>query len=327
MSHCPRWYLPRLVYEVTIRTLHGTFWMRPDPECAAIVAGAFGHALRRYPGVRLHGFDAQSNHLHYLVSATEPAQLPLFFGLVHSNIARQLNQLRRRTGVFWSRRGKVIPVLDADAQLDRLRYLLSQGPKSHLVASPADWPGACSTPGLLGDMTVPARYKGLDACRRNRLRRTPRPEAELEEDVQITLSPLPALEMLAPDELRAVHAALVATIEADHAGEQVMGAQRLAEQDPEARPENFVPSPAPRCHAWAESVRRRFSKCYRAFQDRYRNAASRVRQRPADKPVVIMAEYPPGAMIRAHWHKPGPADLADAWLRGTDDFDAFEVPF
>jgi hypothetical protein len=327
MSHCPRWYLPRLVYEVTIRTLHGTFWLRPDPECAAIVAGAFGHALRRYPGVRLHGFDAQSNHLHYLVSATEPAQLPLFFGLVHSNIARQLNQLRRRSGVFWSRRGKVIPVLDADAQLDRLTYLLSQGPKSHLVASPTDWPGACSTPGLLGDMTVPARYKGLDTCRRNRLRRTPRPEAELEEDVQITLSPLPALEMLAPDELRAVHAALVAKIEADHAGEQVMGAQRLAEQDPEARPENFVPSPAPRCHAWAESVRRRFAKCYRAFQDRYRNAASRVRQRPADKPVVVMAEYPPGAMIRAHWHKPGPADLADAWLRGTDDLDAFEVPF
>jgi hypothetical protein len=40
-------------------------------------------------------------------------------------------------------------------------------------------------------------------------------------------------------------------IESDHAGEQVMGAKRLAEQDPEARPENFVPSPAPRCHAWA----------------------------------------------------------------------------
>jgi hypothetical protein len=194
MSHCPRWYLPKLVYEVTIRTLHGTFWLRPDPECAAIVAGVFGRALRRYPGVRLHGFDAQSNHLHYLLSATEPAQIPLFVGFAHSNIARQINKLRGRTGVFWSRRSKVIAVLDDEAQLDRMTYLLSQGPKSKLVASPKDWPGACSTPGLLGDMTVPARYKGLDACRRNRLRRTPRPEAELEEDVQITLTPLPAIE-------------------------------------------------------------------------------------------------------------------------------------
>jgi hypothetical protein len=32
-------------------------------------------------------------------------------------------------------------------------------------------------------------------------------------------------------------------------------------------------------------------------------------------------------MIRAHWHKPGPAELANSWLYGTDDIDAFEVPF
>ncbi|MBP8810883.1 MAG: hypothetical protein KBG48_08790 [Kofleriaceae bacterium] len=287
----------------------------------------FGKALQRYPGVRLHGFDAQSNHLHYLVSATEPAQLPLFFGFVHSNIARQLNDLRRRTGVFWSRRAKVIPVLDPDAQLDRLTYLLSQGPKSKLVASPKDWPGACSTPGLLGDMTLPARYKGLDACRRNRLRRQPRPEVELEEDVSITLTPLPALGHLPPTELRAVHEGLVATIEAAHAGDQVLGAQHLIEQDPETRPENFVPSPAPRCHAQSTPVRLRFNKCYRTFQDRYRGGAGRVRERPADKPVVVMAGYPPGAMIRAHWHKPGPAELANSWLYGTDDIDAFEAPF
>jgi hypothetical protein len=327
MSHCPRWYLPKLVYEVTIRTLHGTFWLRPDPECAAIVAGVFGRALRRYPGVRLHGFDAQSNHLHYLLSATEPAQIPLFVGFAHSNIARQINKLRGRTGVFWSRRSKVIAVLDDEAQLDRMTYLLSQGPKSKLVASPKDWPGACSTPGLLGDMTVPARYKGLDACRRNRLRRTPRPEAELEEDVKITLTPLPAIEGLPPDELRAAHAALVAATEARYAGQKVLGARFLVEQDPESRPENFVPTPAPRCHARSTPVRLRYKKCYRTFQDLYRGASGRVLGRPADQPVAIMAEYPPGAMIRAHWYKPAPAELANAWLHGTDDLDAFEVPF
>jgi hypothetical protein len=32
-------------------------------------------------------------------------------------------------------------------------------------------------------------------------------------------------------------------------------------------------------------------------------------------------------MIRAHWYKPAPAELANAWLDGTDDLDAFEVPF
>ena len=73
-------YLPELVYEVTIRTLDGTFWLQPDPLSAAIVAGVFGPALQRYPGVRLHGYDAQSNHMHYLLSASEPAQLPRFIG-------------------------------------------------------------------------------------------------------------------------------------------------------------------------------------------------------------------------------------------------------
>ena len=56
-----------------------------------------------------------------------------------------VNNLRRRTGVFWRRRGKVFAVLDDEAQLDRMTYLLSQGPKRTLVASPKDWPGACST--------------------------------------------------------------------------------------------------------------------------------------------------------------------------------------
>jgi hypothetical protein len=296
MSHCPRWYLPRLVYEVTIRTLHGTFWLRPDPECAAIVAGAFGHALRRYPGVRLHCFDAQSNHLHYLVSATEPAQLPLFFGLVHSNIARQLNQLRRRTGVFWSRRGKVIPVLDTDAQLDRMTYLLSQGPKSHLVASPTDWPGACSTPGLLGDMTVPARYKGLDTCRRNRLRRTPRPEAELEEDVQITLSPLPALEMLAPDELRAVHAALVAKIEADGGLRGVPVRRGRARRWHRARRRTRHPQPPCRRR---DARRRRRGGCRRR-----RAPGPPRRRRPRHRPPAAAPGRLRGAHARAAWRVP-----------------------
>jgi hypothetical protein len=47
----------------------------------------------------------------------------------------------------------------------RLRYLLSPGPKSKLVASPKDWLGACSTPALLGDLMVRATYRSLDRAR------------------------------------------------------------------------------------------------------------------------------------------------------------------
>ncbi len=107
------------------------FWLRPDPACRAIIDGVFGKALALYTAVRLHAYDAQSNHLHYLCSADDdPEQLPLFIDYVHGNIARQRNDLRGREGVFWGRRGSVIAVLDADAQIDRLRYILAQGPKS-----------------------------------------------------------------------------------------------------------------------------------------------------------------------------------------------------
>ncbi len=65
----------------------------------------------------------------------------------------------------------------------------------------------------------PARsLQSLDACRRNRRRKNPRPEVELEEDVPISLVPLPAFKHLPAAELRAVHEGLVAKIEADHAG-------------------------------------------------------------------------------------------------------------
>ena len=44
MGHRQRWYVTDMVYEVTIRTLFGQFWLRPDPACRAIINGVFGKA-------------------------------------------------------------------------------------------------------------------------------------------------------------------------------------------------------------------------------------------------------------------------------------------
>ena len=327
MAHRQRWYVATMVYEVTIRALGGQFWLRPDPACRAIIDGVFGKALALYPAVRLHAYDAQSNHLHYLCSAAaDPDQLPLFIDYVHGNIARQLNDLRGRDGVFWSRRGSVIAVLDGDAQIDRLRYLLAQGPKSNLVASPRDWPGACSTPGLLGDMTIPAVYRSLDARRRNARRPTPRPDAELEHDVAITLTPLPVWADLDAAALRAKHAALVADIEAEHAGAAVLGAAHLIAEDPDATPATKLErSAAPACHAVCARIRARFLAAYDTFRDLYKRASAHLRQLrkadTADIAAAIPASYPPGALVRPRWYIPAPDNLAATWLRGVDDAD------
>jgi len=68
MGHRQRWYVINMVYEVTIRTLFGQFWLRPDPACRAIIDGVFGKALALYKAVRLHAYKAQSNHLHFVVN-------------------------------------------------------------------------------------------------------------------------------------------------------------------------------------------------------------------------------------------------------------------
>ena len=327
MGHRQRWYVTDMVYEVTIRTLVGQFWLRPDPACQAIIDGVFGKALALYKDVRLHAYDAQSNHLHYLCSATaEPDQLALFIDYVHGNIARQLNDLRDREGTFWGRRGSVIAVLDGAAQIDRLRYILAQGPKSNLVASPRDWPGACSTRALLGDMTIPAVYRSLDARRRNARRPNPRPDAELAHDVAITLAPLPVWADLDPAALRAKHAALVAEIEAEHAGATVLGVAHLIAEDPDATPATKLErSPAPACHAFCARVRDRFLAAYATFRDRYLRASERLRKlATADSDEIaaaIAAHYPPGSLVRPRWYIPAPDNLAATWLRGIDDAD------
>jgi REP element-mobilizing transposase RayT len=326
MGHRQRWYVTDLVYEVTIRTLFGQFWLRPDPACRAIIDGVFGKALALYKDVRLHAYDAQSNHLHYLCSAAaDPDQLALFIDYVHGNIARQLNDLREREGTFWSRRASVIAVLDGAAQIDRLRYILAQGPKSNLVASPRDWPGACSTRALLGDMTIPAVYRSLDARRRNARRPNPRPDAELAHDVAITLAPLPVWADLDPAALRAKHAALVAEIEAEHAGATVLGVAHLIAEDPDATPATaralararlprlLRPRPRP--------LPRRLRHLPRPLQARLRAPAQAPTADSDEIAAAIAAHYPPGALVRPRWYIPAPDNLAATWLRGIDDAD------
>ena len=237
-----------------------------------------------------------------------------------------LNDLRGREGVFWGRRGSVIAVLDGEAQIERLRYILAQGPKSNLVASPRDWPGACSTPALLGDMTIPAVYRSLDARRRNARRPNPRPEAELAHDVAITLAPLPIWADLAPAALRAKHAALVADIEAEHAGAAVLGVAHLIAEDPDATPATKLErSPAPACHAFCARVRDRFLAAYATFRDRYKRASERLcklaTSDTTEIAAAITANYPPGALVRPRWYIPAPTDLPATWLRGIDDAD------
>ena len=317
MAHRIRWYLPSMMVEVTIKTLEGRFWLRPDPQCRAIVLGVFGKALRHYPSVCLYGLETPSNHVHYLVSTSAPEELPLFLDFVHANIARQINWLRQRTGVFWSRRGMVIAVVDDDAQIARLRYLLAQGPKAGLVASPKDWEGASATPALLGDMTLPATYTSLDVRRRNAKLARPRPEAALGESVPIKFAPLPVWKKRSTRALRTAHEQLVAGIEREYADTNHRGAKWVRSQSPDDLPTDVERSAAPLCHASTTVTAASYRNAYREFRDRYRRAAIGLAKKRAPAKQAVCSAFPHGAIARARFYVAPPTSFVLPWQLGS----------
>ena len=168
-------------------------------------------------------------------------------------------------GALWGRPCSVIPILDEDAQILRLRLLLhSNGVKEGLVSSPREWPGATSVHGLLGDMRVSGKWIDRDGFRRaTRSWRRKRATVDLTKEMTVELSPLPVWSDLMPSELRARHEALVESIE--HQGrfrrQLYLGVKAILAVEPHARSTEATHEPAPCCHASSPRIDRGSVRC------------------------------------------------------------------
>jgi len=138
------------VVEITSRTVHGRYLLPPTRKLAAVLLGIIGRALARY-AIRVHAFFFASNHYHLIVTIPDVRTLALFMNYLNGNTAREAGRLVGWKEKFWGRRYRDIEILDDDAQVDRLHYLLSHGCKEGLVADPRDWPGASCIHALLDD--------------------------------------------------------------------------------------------------------------------------------------------------------------------------------
>ena len=65
------------LYEVTCRTVHSRFLLRPGPLLNEIIVGALGRAQRLYP-LEICAFFFASNHFHLLVRAEDSERLARF---------------------------------------------------------------------------------------------------------------------------------------------------------------------------------------------------------------------------------------------------------
>lgn len=308
-------YRPRSIFEFMSRTVEERFLLPPTEEGRLLILGVLARALWTYPLVQLYAFTFLSNHYHLLASALDGGSLARFIGYINSNIAREMARLHGWKGRFWNDRASVIEVVDDDAVVDRLRYVISQGVKEGLVGHALDWTGASSTPALLGDMQLDGIWVNRDRQTRAARRAKPPAPKSFEELVEVRLTPIPQWAHLAADQLRARHQALVDEVEARAASTRSappLGMRAILAQSAFARPAESKQSRPPLCHASTEASRRGFHEIYRAFVDAFRSAANSIRERAHQ----LFPDFPPNGFPRPLAFVPEPSDPARPGAQG-----------
>jgi REP element-mobilizing transposase RayT len=297
---------PSAVYLATVRCLQGRLFLCPSTETYEVLGGVLARAVRVY-GVELFAFSFASNHLHLIVRAPD-ANLPQFMGYLLSNISKKIGALVNWRGAFWERRYSAQPVLDDDALLQKVGYVLGHGVKEGLVRRCDEWPGLSALP-LMRD-GKPRAFRWLNWTRRCRSappsKRAPLLDQRWAEDEELRLTSLPVSGFERRSVVRKFLEDCVRAIEqeARRTHRSVMGVSRVCAQPPQYRPSRPERSPAPWCHTTDRRLRERYMEDYRSFGTLYREAS------PAWRRGDLTARFPAMAVRPFLW--PGQSALANA---------------
>lgn len=279
--------------EVTCRTLHGRFLLRPSHELNEIIVGALGRAQVHAP-VQICAFAFLSNHYHLLLWVRDASQLAAFMNQFNSKLAREAGRIAGWREKIWSRRYEAILVSqEPAAQVERLRYVLAHGCKEGLVERLRDWPGVHAVRALLDDEPLTGYW--FDRTRECLARRRGETHERLKYATRhaLELVPLPCWQHLSPASYRERIAEMVDQIErataAERSGLLALGAEIIHRQKHHDRPERPKCSPAPFVHAASRKVRHELYQAYRTFHLAFRAAAERLQAGERE------VDFPPGS--------------------------------
>ncbi len=293
MARDPRFIPPELIavsgplgplIEVTTRTLHGRFLLRPSEDLTRITIGILARASRRYE-VAVVGFVFLSNHYHLLVRTADVVRLAGFMGYLNGNLAKEAGRLHGWREKFWSRTYRAIPVShEPEAQQERLRYLFGQGCKEGLVSRPQDWPGASSITAQLEGGDLEGTW--FDRSKEYESRRCGKRPAKFDfaSRERLRLHPPPLWDGIGEGEMRSEVAEITKEIVSDtratfrRTGRKPLGPRRVRRQHPHAKPASSKRSPAPRFHAASWVVRRALEYSRWLFVILYRQAAEELKR-------------------------------------------------
>ena len=297
MAYPLRMWIPGAIYFITSRCHQARLLLRPSPETNEVLGGVLARAAR-LTGVEVFAFAVASNHIHLLVRAPN-GNLPKFMQFLKANIARKVGWLVRWRGTFWERRYSAEPVLDDEALVERLRYILSHGVKEPLVRRCRDWPGLSCLRMLVRGSQRTYRWfawskrwnarKERESADRFHERWTERETLELAVLPHWAHTPR---KRLARQILELVRAA---EKQAETMHERVLGRANVLAQHPHHRPARPARSPRPHCHATRAADRRAFIEQFRAYVASFRAASMRWRRGD------LATKFPPGAIRPFLW--------------------------
>jgi len=294
MAKGPRRFNPSRIYEVSLRTFQAQFLLKPTPRLNKLIHGVIGVALERYD-VQVHWYVFMSNHYHMALSSAHPWQLVRFLNFINSNVAREANRLQGRRGTFWDGPYEPLELSDEPGLAERrLAYLLGQGCKEGLVASPREWPGASP----LGAVLRGEQQLGIWVDRTRMYHASCRKlgahaESHYEHVVEVPLTPLPEWTHLNAQQQRDRIETLITDIEVKtdddnaEANRQPLGAAAVMATDPQSAPATAKRQRSPRFLWLSEEVGKRMRTMYRAFVVEYRAASA------AWRGGDLSAEFPP----------------------------------
>jgi hypothetical protein len=296
-----RMFEPGVVYECTSRTIQGRYLLRPSELVNALIVGIIGYALAKCPGIEIYGVHFLSNHATWLLSSSDPSQVSQFMKAVNEHISKEMGDERVHdwSGSLWGRRYKPIAVIGEAMMIERMKYLLSQGCKEGLVATPFEWPGVTCVHALLRGEPLEGTWYDRTAFARALARKRQSEPVDLEDfgtPHVIEFAKLPCWAHMSDDQYREAIQSLVDEITEETAAEyqgKVLGAKAILEMNPHDMPAEFVPTPAPVCHASSRADREAYRERYAEFVAAYRHAADLLRR--GLHAVFPLYSYPPAA--------------------------------
>ena len=286
-----RLFEPGRLQFITQRTIHGRLLLRPNHGINNILGAALARACQKFK-VKIYAFVFLSNHFH-LIASKEDGNLADFMQWLNSVIAKRVGRQVGWRDKFWARRYSAEPILDDEAALERLRYVLAHGVKEGLVERASEWPGLTCIPELLHDVRRVFRWLNGTARHESQLRGERRQDSDFESNEVISISLLPCWAGLSKKEVRDELLEHLADVEREAAGmrshKPALGVEGVLQQDPHSEPTTLKRSPRPLCHGSTRSIRNAFKETYRAFVDAYRQACAQLQAGESGSGV----EFPP----------------------------------